>query len=164
MKSIVCPNCLPEELKHKAKRLSGYWDVDREAGIAKCHNCGYERPFHSRSFPEGQMTTAQKRVVEEIRHAVLHNDGYGDNYEYKRFNVELTDFGKVQVLTEVGRIGDEGTMAEVFARTRRQIFIGKRGGLTLCNPAKFIEENGKTKIVALERWVKGYKALSHPTV
>ena len=111
-----------------------------------------------------KMTPAQKKAVKQIRETVLRNDGHSDNYEYKKFEVKLLDFGKVQVLTEVGRVGDEGTMDEIFARTRQQIFVGKRGGLTLCNPAKFIKKDDQVKVVPLGRWIKGRKALYYPAI
>ena len=50
-----------------------------------------------------------------------------NDHEYKRFDVEELDCGTVNLLSEVGRKGDEGTMGEMIRRTRRHLFITERG-------------------------------------
>lgn len=81
------------------------------------------------------MTAAQQRVVDLLRVEILKRHGSPDRYEYKTFDVD--DRGSlVFVLAEVGLKGDEGTMASVFARTRRHVAIGKRDGMRLLNAVK----------------------------
>ena len=111
-----------------------------------------------------QMTMKQFYAVKNARRAILSHDGHSDEYEYKRFEVQLLDWGAVQIISEVGRKGDEGTAASIFARARRQIFVGKRGGLTLCNPARFIGKGCSIKRVPTKGWVKGRQAVWHPTI
>jgi len=92
-----------------------------------------------------RMTKAQERMVERLIHAIRVSD-YADNpdYEFKEIEVSQFDFDTlptsyhplVFLYTVVGRKNDEGTMAEAFARSRRNICIGPRGGLRLLN-AKF---------------------------
>jgi len=86
------------------------------------------------------MTTTQEKRIEELRQAILLSDGLGeahvDGHEYKRFEVTDHECGLVFVLAEVGRKDDEGTMASIYARTRRHICIGRRGGLKLLNARK----------------------------
>lgn len=91
------------------------------------------------------MTTKQRQQVEWLKRAILWNDGlreYQSEHQYKRFDVEESG-GNVYVTTEVGRIGDEGTFAEVWARTNRIVRIGTRGGMQLVNTAKRV--GGKTR-------------------
>lgn len=87
-----------------------------------------------------KATKAQLAQVEWLREKVLLHDGYSDEYEYKSFEVEERGFEGyrgykpfVIVSTQVGHKGDEGTMAQIFARTRRLIWIGPRGGMHLLN-------------------------------
>jgi len=96
------------------------------------------------------MTPKQQKAVEWICKEVIKNDGYGERYEYKRFEVvEYTDYPysedspMVYVVTDVGLVGDEGTMAEVFARVHRHIRVGPRGGLKLMNPGRYSKGQGK---------------------
>lgn len=163
MKSTVqCKNCLPEEWWGNP-RVHGFWDVDRDAGIAKCSNCGFERKFVSRRCKrDGKMTKAQEKRVEQIREQVLQNDGYGDKYEYKQFEVKVMEWGDVSVVTEVGRIRDEGTILSIVGRTRRHIFVGPKGGMKLVNPAKWIkDERGNDKKKHIKGYVRGWEALTH---
>jgi len=82
------------------------------------------------------MTERQKHKVEWLRDRVLEHDGHGDGYEYKKFELHgFTDSSLVWVISEVGKEGDEDTMASVFCRTMRHIMIGPRGGMTLVNAA-----------------------------
>ena len=50
-------------------------------------------------------------------------------YEIKEY--KITDCETfLSVVLEVGMIGDEGTMAQIFCRDRVHLFIGKKGGIT----------------------------------
>jgi len=84
-----------------------------------------------------QMNAAQKRKLEWLKKEILLHDGnHREGYEYKRW--EVSDEGPfVALLSEVGMVGDEETMASVLCRTRRHIFIGPRGGLKLVNAARY---------------------------
>lgn len=74
------------------------------------------------------MTQAQERAIERVR-KMAKQTFYGDNYEFKKFEVtEYDHFVAVWVVT--GMIGDEGTMASVFARDEALFFIGPKGALT----------------------------------
>lgn len=159
-----CKNCLPEKWWGNPK-VHGFWDIDRDAGVAKCENCGYERKFVSRKIKikSNGMTASQEKMIEVIREVVLQEDGHNSNYEYKQFEVKLCDWGSVSVLTEVGRIGDEETLLSILGRTRRHIFIGPKGSLKLANPAKWVDENGVIKKKPLNGYVKGRKALTCPS-
>jgi hypothetical protein len=94
-----------------------------------------------------EMTEAQKREIEWLRTEILKHDGHrNERAEYKRFEVRVDDVcGKpfVTVMTTVGNKNDEGTMAEVYARTSRVIKVGVRGGLRLLNPGKFNKKTGR---------------------
>lgn len=98
---------------------------------------------------EGVITGRQAAAVRHLREAVFNHDSYGrpDDYEFKEFRVEVSRVvmfrhdepgneskrpgaWSLSVSTCVGRKGDEGTMAEVFGRERRLIFVGRRGGLS----------------------------------
>lgn len=78
------------------------------------------------------MNRVQEQRVEEIRKGVMDTFDYSrgkGKFEIKRFEVEENKWF-VSVVAEVGYVGDEGTLAEIFARDRVQLFIGKRGGIT----------------------------------
>lgn len=77
------------------------------------------------------MTKAQEAAIQRIKRYIEQHDLYRNDpkYEFKEFTVEETDYGTIIVYSVTGLKDDEGTLAAVFARNRRQIFIGKRGGL-----------------------------------
>ena len=104
------------------------------------------------------MTEKQKRTVEMLRRRVIQMDGHGDKYEYKRFEIRELEYGAVSVVSEVGLIGDEGTAASILCRTRRHLFVGKRGGLTLVNAARFVKKDGRLRKIPRAN-VKGERAL-----
>ena len=139
---------------------NNFWETFGDT--ADCTNCGFERPFHQRNARTDKMSPAQEKMIVFAREQIFENDsnGYPENHEYKRFEVELLDWGEVQILTEIGSKTDEGTMAAIFCRTRRHIFIGRKGGLTLCNPARFVKDReGNTKRIPKKGYVKGPRAL-----
>lgn len=77
------------------------------------------------------MTKQQEIMIEKIKRYIEKYDLFNNDskYEFKEFTVEETDYGTVHVYSVAGLKNDEGTMAEIFCRTIRHIFIGKRGGL-----------------------------------
>jgi len=107
---------------------------------------------------EKPLTKAQTQAVERIKKDIQR--WYGDNfsnYEYKTF--KLTSGYKSHYLyVVVGRVGDEGTMAEIFCRDKAHFAIGERGRIMVdsnyrkssgfCRPYKgwvdsFLAYNGK---------------------
>jgi hypothetical protein len=80
------------------------------------------------------MNSKQHKILEMFKRDILEHDGNGprfmDRYEFKRWEVtESPDYGLVFLISDVGMKGDEGTLAEVFARSHRHIVIGPRGGV-----------------------------------
>lgn len=76
------------------------------------------------------MTKSQERALNKIKRLAEKwaNEGFKDG-ELKEWNVEENEYF-VSVIVEIGGKNDEGTQAEVFARDRAQLFIGKCGGVT----------------------------------
>jgi len=140
------------------------WETEYP-NLFKCTNCNYTRPCHPRNYRVKDISKAQQKTIDFIRAEVIKHDGLNNpEYEYKLFEVTPLDWGgKVQVITEVGRVGDEGTMAQTFARTRRQIFLGPRGGMKLVNAARFIGEGENIKKVYAAN-VNGKGAVTCPTM
>lgn len=81
-----------------------------------------------------KRTPSQDRAIQKLirkawQAAAGYDLAYEDEYEWKRFKVE--PIGRtLSVVIELGRIGDEGTAASVFCRTRGHAFVGPRGGIT----------------------------------
>lgn len=80
----------------------------------------------------------EQKAIEWLHERIMYHQGGGrigttDQYEYKQWNIERIHSKAISLIVEVGQKGDEGTMAEVFARDRRHIFIGPRGGMRLVN-------------------------------
>lgn len=74
------------------------------------------------------MTQLQEKAIDRIRNLV-ESDMYIDNQEIKIWEVTDCDYF-VSLTVEYGYKNDEGTLASLIARTRAQLFIGKRGGVT----------------------------------
>jgi hypothetical protein len=85
----------------------------------------------NKKMENSTMTKAQVKVINRLREDILDHDGYSNNYEYKRFEIDISNRSKIVFLaTTVGLKNDEGTMASVLARTQRHVAIGPRGGLS----------------------------------
>lgn len=100
------------------------------------------------------MTKSQAKAVEMIRKEAERTLFFGSDksiYEFKEWTVEEGEYF-VNVVLEVGRKGDEGTMAAIVCRDRAQFFIGKRGGITY--PMSKTCKNGKHKW-----WTKPYTSV-----
>lgn len=169
--SIACPHCnqwhgktLPNGQKPRS-----IWELrfnyDTEKDEAVCMNCGYRRPYHKRKGNKAVMTQAQLDQVEYIRDFLIRKaTEYGSDREYKRFEFQLLETGTVSLIAEIGSPNDEGTLAGVFCRETRHLFIGRRGGLTLVNAGKFVhDDEGHTKKVSRAGHVTGWEALTHVT-
>lgn len=80
------------------------------------------------------MTKAQERKIEVLKNMAIDTLFYGKDkskYEFKRFEVKnVFDTNIVEVIIETGLVGDEGTMAAIYARDYCQLFIGTKGGVT----------------------------------
>lgn len=87
------------------------------------------------------MTKAQGKALERIKRLV-EKEFYSDEYEIKKWEVNENDYF-VSLILEYGMKGDEGTLAELFARDRAHLFIGKRGGVTY--PVSKLLKSGKLK-------------------
>jgi len=122
MKSIVCKNCLPEEYQHKADQLTGFWDVDRAAGVARCANCGFKRTFVSRKKKTNQMTPSQERQIEAVQEWFK---SYFRKAELAKVETELwTEAGgKVHVVVE--------TTDHPLTCNGVSLLIGRRGGIEI---------------------------------
>lgn len=95
------------------------------------------------------MTKQQEAMVERIKRYIEKHDLFNNDpkYEFKEFTVEETDYGTVIVYSVTGLKNDEGTMAAIFCRNKRHIFIGKRGGL---KSSKW--DSKKKKSIKLQGW------------
>lgn len=94
---------------------------------------------------EGIVTPAQLKILYSFYRDIYIHDTHQSSkdyfnkgidyseYEYKLFDVWVTDYGKIWLHTEIGLINDENTLASVFGRTSRSILIGKRGACALHN-------------------------------
>ncbi len=100
------------------------------------------------------MTQAQEKAINRIRK--LAEQECRDRYEVKEWKVSECEYF-VDVVVEMGLTGDEGTLAELIARDRAHLFIGKRGGITYYATGK---RNGLSKrtfhgysiLEAVEHW------------
>jgi hypothetical protein len=131
--NVYCPQC-------KACR---YWskdsDFDPETKDFKnfwaCDNCNYKKPIIKRKrklidTEWGQMTAAQERAIKRMLKDCVEHDTRMDGGHIKHF--EVTNHGAfVCVVMETGRENDENTLASVFCRVRRQVFIRKGGGISI---------------------------------
>lgn len=82
------------------------------------------------------MTRAQEVAIEKLEKAFLGFYGYAETKEVKTKNVSEWESGVVYLQLEVGRIGDEGTMGEVFGRNELAVCIGKQGGYFMISDSK----------------------------
>lgn len=79
-----------------------------------------------------KLAKAQQNVVEEIRKYIGRFDTHnGDpNYKIEKFEIKAMEYGNVIcVYSEAGRIGKDGNI-HFLCKTIRQIFIGKKGGIS----------------------------------
>lgn len=115
-----------------------------------CYNCGLHTPIRTRkaSKPtENGLTKAQNKIVELLRKKLI-GAFAGDEslYEYKTFKLTILE-GFTTLTTEVGKIGDEGTVGEFYGRDRRHIAIGLNGALKLLNAKKVSQSKGLRNVL-----------------
>ena len=105
------------------------------------------------------VTEAQGTALARISEHLIwkKNRWLGDElYEYKEFRVEqYVGRSQLFVYAVIGMKKDEHTMAAVICRDNHHVMIGKRGGLTLLNPAKFVKKNGETRRVPRKGFLVG---------
>jgi len=142
----TCDYCLPLEDRRAIAARTGRslrsvgatLERDHEDGqpVWRCRNCGRARPRRVLPRPEpGRRTPQQERMLDRFVAAGLKDAGLGDpeGVEVKRLEVTTPERGaRLYVLLEVGRKGDEGTLAEAFCRSRWHVVIGVRGGISVC--------------------------------
>lgn len=102
----------------------------------------YDERFPETSITEGadlldDMNPMQMeslwRVIQSIWTDAAMGERHWDSYEIKQFKIKRqgeSDSRCYSVYVIVGQKNDEGTLAEVLARSRLHVFIGKRGKLT----------------------------------
>ena len=132
-KTAKCPFCCPAggacfsaEVGEVSELTADYWravESDEPVKVWECQNCGFCLPRRVNRSPDEStpITPAQVRAITQCQLAKL-----WDRQEVKVFEVRQHG-GFVSVYVEVGRIGDEGTLASVFCRYRGHFFIGRRG-------------------------------------
>lgn len=113
------------------------------------------------------LTTLKKEIWEHdslTRYNLLSVPWNTGDHEVKRWEVKATEGDTapdlVFLYSVIGRRNDEGTMAEVFARNKRMIVIGRRGGCQLLNPARYVTRKGKTVKVESKVQPRGIPACS----
>lgn len=80
------------------------------------------------------ITQEQADAIRELEFGILNRFRHGADHEYKRFEVVVVSpYKTVSIVTEVGMVGDEGTMAQFLARDYRHIFVGAKGAIELKN-------------------------------
>jgi len=77
------------------------------------------------------MTRSQERALKKLE--MLTRKDFLPNEEMKTWEVKDIGTGTLSVVIEYGLVNDEGTLAEIFARSRCHIFIGSRGGVSYYN-------------------------------
>ena len=94
--------------------------------VWECENCGYCLPHRLRkpATKDSPITPAQVRAITCIQQ---HHLREGSEVKY----LHVKQMGHCcSVVCEVGRIGDEGTMAAILCRDRGHFFVGRRGKIT----------------------------------
>ncbi len=97
------------------------------------------------------MTKAQESTVGQLREALQERWFNSADYEFKTWNVQQLDREHVVVKSTIGRINDEGTLAQSICRERHKIYIGLRGGcaiLKLGARGKLVKVRGFRNCVA----------------
>ena len=75
------------------------------------------------------MTRLQELAVQRLKGECERAFFYSPEYEFKSWDVR-EHYRFVSVYAEVGRVGDEGTLAAMYCRDRVHLFIGERGAMS----------------------------------
>lgn len=108
------------------------------------------------ALPEGDVELSRRQAwaIERAVNQCWEYDTHGNavGHEYKEFRIApLGTSGIVVVYLHTGMKGDEGTAASIFCRYRRQIFVGKRGGITAYGKHGKKLKNFKALIYGVDR-------------
>ena len=126
-----CPGCTPKELSGGAyfSRDLAYDDKFNDwVWVWKCNNCGWTSgEIKRRNFKRNIITKAQQRTIDRLKDTLHGYWGGTNEYEWKKWEVETTDYGPVWLTAESGMVNDQGTMASIFCRDYWHISIGPRG-------------------------------------
>ena len=117
---IKCKNC-----------GNDLWDVYRIGGYAKCTNCHFERPFHSRKRSSG-ISPSQQDSINKIHAWFLE---YGRVEKLHSFGISNPD-GIVWVSVE--------TKASPYTNHGAHIMIGRRGGIQIADVYDLTEDKKRT--------------------
>lgn len=90
------------------------------------------------------LTSAQRDRIEYLRRRYAPRDGY--EFKENKVEVKVTEsflhperpYIRAFLTLNTGLIGDEGTMAEWHARTRRFFVVGPRGGVKTWNGNRWV--------------------------
>lgn len=96
-----------------------------------------------------EMTKSQRRALASllIRYFGYHSHLKPNDYEFKEIDfVKWTRF--VSVVLEVGGKNDEGTMAQLFCRSRIHAFVYRKGG---------VKARGRISLSSRDRKARGLK-------
>lgn len=101
------------------------------------------------------MTKRQEAVLKAIEQQIERFDFYGhpEAYEVKEWKV-TENCDRVELVFETGRKNDEGTMAAILCRKRRQAFISPRGSITV------IMWNAKLRRVIQHKYVSVFDLMN----
>ena len=104
------------------------------------------------------MTKAQEKAVERLRGMIDKDLFFGKGYEVKKFKVwkPFDDRDIVEVELETGKVGDEGTWAEIYCRERARLFVGVRGGVTYVTKKGVVKTMGKFESLYLVSYAQRY--------
>ena len=84
-----------------------------------------------------KITKSQEKAIARIKRDFETLHGHcQESYELKKFDHEFLseEVAIISLIGEMGLIGDEGTMAQVFGRDRIHVFISPRGKIYYYGP------------------------------
>ena len=73
------------------------------------------------------LNPAQRRAADNLISSITFLDFELKTLTVTRFN----NRSRVTIYAEAGLVGDEGTMASIFGRSKRHVTIGPRGGVKI---------------------------------
>lgn len=80
------------------------------------------------------MNAKQEKIIADLVECIKRDQKIGQGrYEVKQQELTTSESGIAFLIIETGLVGDEGTYASIFARTRRHIAVKPTGGIHLLN-------------------------------
>lgn len=100
------------------------------------------------------MNAKQEKIIADLVECIKRDQKVGQGrYEVKQQEVTTSDSGIAFLIIETGMVEDEGTMAAIFARSRRHIAVTPRGGIQLLNAKRERSSRGfRNAIHSLTRY------------